>query len=106
MASIYVPNGGKDFPAKMRFLEAMDAYAAANTGRAIVLMGDMNVARSERGVVVVVIASDPSRPGTGPDTRRGGERASPGSCRPARRASSGKGSGQAAGCARPGRRSA
>ena len=26
VASIYVPNGGKDFPAKMRFLEAMDAY--------------------------------------------------------------------------------
>ena len=25
VASIYVPNGGKDFPAKMRFLEAMDA---------------------------------------------------------------------------------
>src|SRR6476620_1255331 len=29
VASVYVPNGGKDFPAKMRFLEAMDAYAAA-----------------------------------------------------------------------------
>src|SRR5215204_2777068 len=28
VASIYVPNGGKDFPAKMRFLEALDAYAA------------------------------------------------------------------------------
>src|SRR4029079_26739 len=27
VASVYVPNGGKDFPAKMRFLEAMDAYA-------------------------------------------------------------------------------
>src|SRR5204863_4242938 len=27
VASIYVPNGGKDFPAKMRFLEAMEAYA-------------------------------------------------------------------------------
>ncbi len=27
IASIYVPNGGKDFPAKMRFLEALDAYA-------------------------------------------------------------------------------
>src|SRR5688500_16269865 len=26
VASIYVPNGGKDFPAKMRFLEALDAY--------------------------------------------------------------------------------
>ena len=27
VASIYVPNGGKDFPAKMRFLEALDGYA-------------------------------------------------------------------------------
>src|SRR3954463_3938964 len=29
VASIYVPNGGKDFPAKMQFLLAMDAYAAS-----------------------------------------------------------------------------
>src|SRR4051812_45716436 len=29
VASIYVPNGGKDFPAKMRFLSAMEAYAEA-----------------------------------------------------------------------------
>src|SRR5262245_3399320 len=29
IASIYVPNGGKDFPGKMRFVEALDAYAAA-----------------------------------------------------------------------------
>ena len=26
VASVYVPNGGKDFPAKMRFLEALDAW--------------------------------------------------------------------------------
>src|SRR4029077_19477244 len=29
VASVYVPNGGKDFPAKMRFLTAMDGYAAS-----------------------------------------------------------------------------
>src|SRR5216117_2353478 len=29
VASVYVPNGGKDFPAKMQFLEALDAYAAS-----------------------------------------------------------------------------
>src|SRR5262245_35036737 len=29
VASVYVPNGGKDFPAKMRFLAAMQAYVAA-----------------------------------------------------------------------------
>jgi exodeoxyribonuclease-3 len=52
VASIYVPNGGKDFPAKMRFLEAMDAYAAgacASHG-ATVLCGDLNVARTDRDV--------------------------------------------------------
>src|SRR5216110_1368256 len=45
VASVYVPNGGKDFPAKMRFLDAMDAYARSfqSDGRTLVLMGDMNV---------------------------------------------------------------
>jgi exodeoxyribonuclease-3 len=52
VASIYVPNGGKDFPAKMRFLEAMAEYAAGmrEAGRTIVLCGDLNVARTERDV--------------------------------------------------------
>src|SRR5213592_2264420 len=31
VASVYVPNCGKDFPAKMRFLEAMDDYATSFT---------------------------------------------------------------------------
>src|SRR5216110_2761770 len=52
VASVYVPNGGKDFPAKMKFLEAMDTYAGSfhSGGRTLVLMGDMNVARTERDV--------------------------------------------------------
>jgi exodeoxyribonuclease-3 len=52
VASIYVPNGGKDFPAKMRFLAAMSAYAASFEGasRALVMCGDLNVARTERDV--------------------------------------------------------
>ena len=52
IASIYVPNGGKDFPAKMQFLEAMDAYAAAFAAdrRPLIMLGDMNVARTERDV--------------------------------------------------------
>jgi exodeoxyribonuclease III len=52
VASVYVPNGGKDFPAKMKFLEAMDAYAGSfqTGGQTLVLMGDMNVARTERDV--------------------------------------------------------
>jgi exodeoxyribonuclease-3 len=52
VASVYVPNGGKDFPAKMRFLQAMDAYAAAfpQAAGALVLCGDLNVARTDRDV--------------------------------------------------------
>ena len=52
VASVYVPNGGKDFPAKMQFLTAMDAYVASfqATGRQLVLCGDMNVARTDRDV--------------------------------------------------------
>jgi exodeoxyribonuclease III len=52
VASIYVPNGGKDFPAKMRFLEAMERYAASakETGGRLVLCGDLNIARTDRDV--------------------------------------------------------
>ena len=52
VASIYVPNGGKDFVAKMRFLEAMDAYAAAlqAADRLLVFCGDLNVARTDLDV--------------------------------------------------------
>jgi exodeoxyribonuclease-3 len=52
VASIYVPNGGKDFPAKMRFLEALDAYAAEfqSKGCPLVLCGDLNVARTDMDV--------------------------------------------------------
>jgi exodeoxyribonuclease-3 len=49
VASMYVPNGGKDFPAKMRFLDAVDEYAAEfqMSGQPLVLCGDLNVARSD-----------------------------------------------------------
>jgi exodeoxyribonuclease-3 len=52
VASIYVPNGGKDFPAKMRFLEDLDAFAAEHesAGQPLVLCGDMNVARTDLDV--------------------------------------------------------
>ena len=48
-ASIYVPNGGKDFPAKMRFLEGIETWSAEAqaAGRMLVLCGDLNVARSD-----------------------------------------------------------
>ena len=52
VASIYVPNGGKDFAAKMRFLEAMDAYAAGfeASGSPLIMCGDFNVARTDLDV--------------------------------------------------------
>jgi exodeoxyribonuclease III len=52
VASVYVPNGGKDFDAKMRFLQALESYAAdaARDGRLLILCGDLNVARTERDI--------------------------------------------------------
>ncbi len=52
VTSVYVPNGGKDFEAKMHFLEAMEAFAreAAQAGRSLVICGDLNVARTEMDV--------------------------------------------------------
>jgi exodeoxyribonuclease-3 len=48
-ASVYVPNGGKDFPAKMAFMNELLMYADAvhGEGLKLVLCGDMNVARAE-----------------------------------------------------------
>jgi len=52
IASVYVPNGGKDYEAKLRFLEALGAWSAETraAGRALVICGDLNVAREERDV--------------------------------------------------------
>jgi exodeoxyribonuclease III len=50
--SVYVPNGGKDFPAKMQFLRHMEAFIgeAHAGGLRVILCGDINIARSERDV--------------------------------------------------------
>jgi exodeoxyribonuclease-3 len=52
LASIYVPNGGKDFPAKIAFLRAIEEYVAEFHARGLelVLCGDLNVARTEQDV--------------------------------------------------------
>jgi exodeoxyribonuclease-3 len=51
-ASIYVPNGGKDFAGKLRFFEALGTWAGETkaAGRSLLLCGDLNVAREERDV--------------------------------------------------------
>ena len=60
VASVYVPNGGKDYEAKIRFLRALGDWcratgpAAPGTGRPattpLIVCGDLNVAREERDV--------------------------------------------------------
>jgi exodeoxyribonuclease-3 len=49
LASVYVPNGGKDFEAKLNFLTRLIAWTRRlhQEGRELVLCGDMNIARSE-----------------------------------------------------------
>jgi exodeoxyribonuclease-3 len=50
--SVYVPNGGKDLPAKMTFLNELVAWAGAleADGKHLVLCGDFNVARTDSDV--------------------------------------------------------
>ena len=52
VASVYVPNGGKDYAAKLAFLEAMAGWARAakDAGRALLVCGDLNVAPTDRDV--------------------------------------------------------
>jgi exodeoxyribonuclease-3 len=51
-ASIYVPNGGKDFPAKMRFLTELETFTGAleASGAPVVICGDLNIARTDMDV--------------------------------------------------------
>ncbi len=52
VASVYVPNGGKDLAAKFRFLEALDAWTAEAqaSGRTLLVCGDLNIARTDLDV--------------------------------------------------------
>ena len=51
-ASVYVPNGGKDFPAKMRFLarSSSSPRTLRATRQPIVICGDLNIARTDMDV--------------------------------------------------------
>jgi len=48
-ASVYVPNGGKDYAAKLAFMRSLAAWTKAlhEAGLQLVLCGDMNITRSE-----------------------------------------------------------
>jgi exodeoxyribonuclease III len=52
LASVYVPNGGKDYPAKLGFMTRLAAWARRvhEEGKELVLCGDINIARTERDV--------------------------------------------------------
>jgi exodeoxyribonuclease-3 len=52
VVSVYVPNGGKDFPAKMRFLDALEQFAAdlRTEPNPVVICGDLNIARTDMDV--------------------------------------------------------
>jgi exodeoxyribonuclease III len=54
VACLYVPNGGKDFEAKLRFVTALDGWAAqvAAAGRPLLLCGDLNITATEDDVHV------------------------------------------------------
>jgi exodeoxyribonuclease III len=49
-ASVYVPNGGKDYPAKLAFMKSLIDYAGSMRGKQFVICGDMNVARTDMDV--------------------------------------------------------
>ena len=51
-ASVYVPNGGKDYDAKVGFMKALAGYARAHReqGLNLVISGDYNVARTDMDV--------------------------------------------------------
>jgi exodeoxyribonuclease-3 len=52
VVSVYVPNGGKDFQAKLRFLSALEQFAADlhAESQPVIICGDLNIARTEMDV--------------------------------------------------------
>ena len=59
-ASVYIPNGGKDYDAKITFMTALDAYIADTRSRGLdlIICGDLNVARSDADVYIKDRTSD------------------------------------------------
>jgi exodeoxyribonuclease-3 len=52
LASVYVPNGNKNYPAKVAFMKHLAAWARRvhDEGRSLVLCGDINITRSDMDV--------------------------------------------------------
>jgi exodeoxyribonuclease-3 len=51
-ASVYIPNGGKDYPAKLEFMKQMQGYVKSihKGGEKLILCGDMNVALTDADI--------------------------------------------------------
>ncbi len=45
--SMYLPNGGKDFPAKIGFMKALADYPKSFGDKKVIIAGDLNVARAD-----------------------------------------------------------
>lgn len=69
LSSVYIPNGGKDYAAKLVFMEAMGEYAETvqNSGNKLILCGDMNITRSDMDIHPS--QNKPGIIGTRPDER-------------------------------------
>ena len=69
IASVYVPNGGKDYNAKLTFLKALAHWSGEGrfADQTLVICGDLNVAREERDVHPK--ERKPNQIGTRPDER-------------------------------------
>lgn len=67
--SVYVPNGGKDYEAKLRFFTDLDRWLDETIAAApaLVLCGDINIAREERDVHLR--ERKPNQIGTRPEER-------------------------------------
>jgi len=52
VASMYVPNGGRNYETKLGFLRALEEFVSASRaiGRQLILCGDINIARTEADV--------------------------------------------------------
>lgn len=69
LASVYVPNGGKELEPKLTFLDAMAAWAKEqrSAGRELIVCGDLNVTRT--GADVHASERDPNHLGQTPTER-------------------------------------
>ena len=69
VAAVYVPNGGKDYEAKLRFLTSLKAWASETkvADQSLLVCGDLNVALEERDVHPK--ERKPNQVGTRPDER-------------------------------------